>query len=117
MDGIRKKMNRKKAMIVDEDWGENWHLFKSPVTGKYLTLHESADSFIATKEEVFDWFNREKVKVNHKTNAYYQLESWNGENISIDKEGRVNTSEQDPSQFERIVIENGIDQAVEMAKK
>ncbi len=110
------KNEPKKAMIVDEDWGENWHLFKSPVTGKYLTLHESADSFIATKEEVFDWFNREKVKVNPKTNAYYQLESWNGENISIDKEGRVNTSEQDPSQFERIVIENGIDQAVEMAK-
>ncbi len=104
------------AALVDEDWGNGWHVFKSVKTNRYLTQMDKGQTFSATKEEIFDWFNREKINVTANDQDLYRLSSWNGYPITIE-EDKVIVSENDATLFEKKVIENGIEEAAACAKE
>ncbi|MGN8647444.1 glycoside hydrolase family 3 C-terminal domain-containing protein [Gracilibacillus sp. HCP3S3_G5_1] len=104
------------AVLVDEDWGNNWHVFRSVKTNRYLTQADKNSTFSATKEEVFDWFNREKINVAINDQGLYTLSSWNGYPLTI-KAGKVMVNEKDTTLFEKKIIDNGIQTAAARAKE
>lgn len=104
------------AVLVDEDWGNGWHVFKSVKTNRYLTQTDKASSFSATKDEVFDWFNREKISIQTNEQDLYTLSSWNGYPLTI-AEDNVVVNETEHTLFEKKIIENGIQKAAAQAKE
>ncbi|SFL52146.1 beta-glucosidase [Gracilibacillus orientalis] len=104
------------AALVDEDWGNGWHVFKSVKTNHYLTQMEKAPTFSATKEEIFDWFNREKISVRANDQDLYTLNNWNGYPLTVEQ-NKVTVNEKDAALFEKKIIENGIQEAVDRAKE
>ncbi|MGP4041450.1 glycoside hydrolase family 3 C-terminal domain-containing protein [Gracilibacillus sp. D59] len=113
---IVKQDDESHAVLVDEDWGNGWHVFKNVKTNHYLTQSEKVDTFSATKEEIFDWFNREKISVTANDQDLYTLRSWNGYPLTVEQD-KVVVREKDAGLFEKKIIENGIKAAAARAKE
>lgn len=100
-----------------EDWGWNGNLLKSTLNGNYVRQDEKNRTFEAKKNEVFDWFIREKIAFHTlKEDNQYQLSTWRGEPLSVSKSGRLIASTRNEI-FSKNVITSGIAQAVKIAKE
>lgn len=106
------------AQFIQENWGWNANLLRSVSTNKYLTLPEVDNVLQTNKEEVFDWFVREKVGFypsNEKTSEYH-LTSWQEEPLTV-SDNQAITPGGIADTFEKVVVQSGIEQAVEQAKQ
>ncbi|UOQ48375.1 glycoside hydrolase family 3 C-terminal domain-containing protein [Gracilibacillus caseinilyticus] len=108
--------DKNRSVVTDEDWGNDWHVFKSLSTDRYLTQPDKQSTYRADKEEVFDWFNREKIRVKNSSDKEYSLSNWQDHPITIEQE-RVVVKDDTCSTFEKEIIDNGIQTAVELAKE
>ncbi|WP_066195592.1 beta-glucosidase [Gracilibacillus timonensis] len=104
------------ATLVDEDWGNDWHVFKSVKTNHYLTQMNKSNVFSATKEEIFDWFNREKIRVHTQENGFFKPYNWEGQPITMEND-EVVVGQNDASLFEKVIVTNGIEESVRQAKE
>lgn len=103
-------MINKEGDFTLEDWGYNLFVIKDNKTQKYVALNDDIQSFMLHKKEVFDWFIKESwIKRNEK---WY---SWNDKPIGLNEQNIGTTSEQHFIQF--ITLENGIEEAVRLAKE
>ncbi|UOQ85113.1 beta-glucosidase [Gracilibacillus salinarum] len=113
---ITSATNREQAIITDEDWGNDWHVFKSQYTDCYLTQPDKQVTYQADKEEVFDWFNREKIRVMKSGDKAYTLSNWEDQAI-ITKDEKVIVTGETGTSFEKEIIEDGIQAAVQCAEE
>ncbi|WP_112181880.1 glycoside hydrolase family 3 protein [Paraliobacillus zengyii] len=106
------------AQFIQENWGWNANLLKSVSTNKYLTLPELANVLQTNKEEVFDWFVREKIGFypNDEKASTYHLTSWQEEPLAVLDDQTISSGIK-ADMFEKVVIQSGIEQAVEQAKQ
>lgn len=105
------------AQWVQEDWGWNWNLLKSVSNRRYVTLTKDEPALVASKDEVFDWFVREKIGFyqNQQNPTQYHLTSWQEEPLQRATDDRIVPGKQ-ADMFEKIVLKSGIEQAVEQAR-
>lgn len=106
------------AQFMQENWGWNWNLLQSVSNKKYVTLLEKDSSLQATKEEVFDWFVREKIGFypSNKKASYYHLTSWQEEPLVVSDKQTITRGNQSET-FEKVVVQSGIEQAVKQAEQ
>ncbi|SEO52546.1 beta-glucosidase [Amphibacillus marinus] len=107
---------RDASIFIDEDWGYHNHLLFERKSKCYLSLTNGVD-FQPVKEEVYDWFVKEKIgfyNLDANTTAK-QLTSWRNKPIQFDEsQGLIEADQGD--EFESIVVEDGIAKAVQQAK-
>lgn len=104
--------------FIHEDWGWNSHLLKCERNERYVTLPEDRSDYQATKEEVFDWFVREKIGFyrNSTNSNVYHLTSWDEKPLATNKKGALTTA-WSADNFEKIKLQSGIETAVKQAKQ
>lgn len=105
------------VVFEHEDWGWNGNLLKSTLNGNYVRQEEKKKTFKVEKNEVFDWFVREKIAFHALDGVnQYHLSTWSGDPLSISDEGRLIASEKS-AVFSKQVITSGIAEAVKIAKE
>lgn len=97
------------------DWGCGNCTIKAESNEKFVTLEEDTDLIKADKQEAFGWFIREALNFKEVSNKQFNIDSWNGQKITIDKDGFLAVNQCDASVFTMEVIEDGLQEAVKAA--
>lgn len=101
-----------------ENWGWNSNFLKSKSNQKYLRQNEETNIYETKKEEVFDWFIREKLSFYtvDEMRQIYHMSTWQGEPVAVTENKKL-TSSKNSAKFKLSVIDSGIKRAVEAAEK
>lgn len=111
--------------IMDE-WGENAYTFRSAASGKYMSTQivedgEKSGEVYTDSDEIFGWFALQVFHMEKLSSGKVILQSRFADPLYADENGLVYSSQNNkndsPLQVEIKIIEDGITEAVNKAKK
>lgn len=76
------------AIFFFQDWGNGKQTLLCKQTGKYVSTDNEKNLLLANKQEPFGWFVKECLHFVPVQEAY-GIQTWNGEAVGIDAEGRL----------------------------
>lgn len=104
------------------DWGEGSFTLFSKRLQCFVTVNDEEGKLYCNKKEAFGWFVKECFNFRNQENGTYLIETWNGRQVAMGEDGMpfVKTTagtDCQTNQFTLQILENGLERAVELAKK